>query len=113
MRKHWMALLGLMLAVGSLAAIPASASADESCASGHVCVWTETFFQGAKGESLCTGGVHGLAGLKKSGKNRCANKAVWFQQNGTKVACLNPNENNAAFAFLPNELFVGTEGSRC
>jgi len=113
MRQHWITAIGLTLALLSLAALPADAAADETCASGHVCVWVENHFKGAKGESLCTGGVHPLAGLKESGKNRCANKAVWFRNEGVATSCLNPNENNAGFPFLINELWVGAEGSRC
>lgn len=111
MRK-WIIGAGLALAL-SLLPGASVASADETCASGHACVWPEKFFQGAKGESLCTGGAHGLAGLKNSGKNRCANKAVWFRQNGTSFGCLNPNENAASFVFAINEIWVGAEGSRC
>ena len=86
---------------------------DETCSSGHVCVWPQTFYQGTKGESLCTGGAHPLGGTKSSGKNRCANKAVWYRQNGTALDCDNPGQDSAAFGFAINELWIGAEGSRC
>ncbi len=117
MRQKWITALGFAVAfslVGSsMAAAGASTHAqgavgiaplgevsplDETCVSGHACVWTEKFFQGAKGESLCTGGVHTLAGFKKSGKNRCANKAVILRQSGTRVGCMEPGENAASLS---------------
>ena len=112
MLKGLIAVLGLTLAIALLPGASA-ASADESCASGHACVWVDFHFLGAKGESLCTGGAHPLAGQKESGKNRCANKAVWFRQNGTAISCLNPGGNDELFTFSINELWVGAEGSRC
>jgi len=112
MRKNWIIAVGLAAALSLLPGASA-ASADESCASGHACVWTEFHYLGAKGESLCTGGAHGLAGNKESGKNRCANKAVWFRSSGTAIACLNPGGNDELFTFPINEIWVGAEGSRC
>jgi hypothetical protein len=90
--------------------VPA-ASADESCASGHACVWSFWHFQEAKGESLCTGGAHVLSGLKRSIKNRCANKAVWIRDNGVANGCVNPGVNFTTVEF--HEIWVGAEGSRC
>jgi hypothetical protein len=134
MKKSWIAAVGIVLALGVLAGAsaaaaegpssgapePASAAPtgevtplDATCNSGHVCVWTGTFWTGTKGESLCTGGAHPLAGSKQSGKNRCANKAVWYRINGTAFYCANPSEDNATFAFPINELWIGAEGSRC
>jgi hypothetical protein len=85
---------------------------DASCNSGNVCVWTETGYNGAKGESLCTGGPHPLAGWKYSVKNRCANKASWLRINGVSNMCINPGgESSGTFQF--NELWIGAEGSRC
>jgi hypothetical protein len=129
MRQNWIAAVGVALALGLLAGAsaafaeegpsPEAAPAgevgllDASCNSGHVCVWPETFYSGAKGESLCTGGAHPLAGTKASGKNRCANKAVWYRQNGTALVCGNPGVDTPAFGFAINELWIGAEGSRC
>jgi hypothetical protein len=132
MRRNWIAAMGLVLACSLLLgasavaegpsetpeaapAAPASEAAllDATCSSGHVCVWPETFYQGGKGESLCTGGAHPLGGSKQSGKNRCANKAVWYRQNGTALVCGNPGVDTPAFGFGINELWIGAEGSRC
>lgn len=85
---------------------------DETCNSGNVCVWTSNLFQGAKGESLCTGGAHVLAGDKFSAKNRCANKASFLRENGAPSNCLNPGQNGSNL-FNFNEVFIGAEGSRC
>jgi hypothetical protein len=133
MRRSWIALIVLASAFCLIAGVavaaadevppaseavpPASeegvlAPLDESCNSGHVCVWTEKSYQGAKGESLCTGGVHTLAGMKFSAKNRCANKASWLRRNGEVTACLNPGDN-VPIPFEFNELWIGAEGSRC
>ena len=90
----------------------ASALLDESCANGHVCVWPETYFKGAKGESLCTGGPHPLAGVKLSAKDRCANKAVWLRKDGIAKGCVNAG-GQAELAFAFNELWIGAEGSHC
>lgn len=114
MRRSWVTAAILAAAAACCLAVwAASASADSSCSSGHACVWPSKFFVGAKGESLCTGGAHGLAGSKESGKNSCANKAVWFRQNGTAFACLNPGGEAGSFTFPINEIWVGAEGSRC
>ena len=87
--------------------------AEESCAAGHVCVWTEYNYQGARGESLCTTGAHPLGGFKVSGKNRCANKAVTFYAFGNAKGCQNPGDSSGHFPEAIEELRVGTEGSRC
>jgi hypothetical protein len=132
MRKSWIAAVGLVLALGLVTGASAAAEGssgspeaaptapsgevtplDSTCNSGHVCVWPETFYSGAKGESLCTGGAHPLAATKASGKNRCANKAVWYRQNGTALVCGNPGVDTPAFGFAINELWIGAEGSRC
>jgi hypothetical protein len=86
---------------------------DETCNNGYVCVWTMFHYQGAKGESLCTGGPHPLAGFKGSAKNRCANKAAWLRVNGIAAHCVNPANNFPESSFGFNELWIGAEGSRC
>ena len=112
MNQKWILAAVAALVVGAFAVIPGTASADETCSSGHVCVWTEQSFQGAKGESLCTGGAHVLGGTKFSAKNRCANKASWLRMNGNTWNCLNPGENGSNL-FNFNEVWIGAEGSRC
>jgi len=85
---------------------------DESCNSGHACAWTFVHFGGVKGESLCTGGPHPLAGLKYSAKNRCANKKIFLRLQGTTVqTCANPGGDRTTTEF--DEIYVGAEGSRC
>jgi hypothetical protein len=129
MHRKWLTIVFAALAIGAFAAVTGTASAeetapgtppaeevsplDETCNSGHVCVWTEFRYQGAKGESLCTGGVHTLAGFKGSAKNRCANKAVWLRENGSTHYCVNPAQNLPEDFVGFNELFIGAEGSRC
>jgi hypothetical protein len=117
-----------LLAVGATAAIGAAPPASEatppasegghvellsgSCSSGHVCVWTEPSYKGAKGESLCTGGAHSLSGFKLSVVNSCGNKAAWLRVNGVANECINAGfeyEITAKF----NELWIGAEGSHC
>ncbi|HEU5105258.1 MAG TPA: hypothetical protein VFU11_05410 [Solirubrobacterales bacterium] len=105
------AIVATLAATYSLAVWTPSASADESCNSGHACVWSFWHFQEAKGESLCTGGAHPLNGLKRSIKNRCANKAVWIRDNGVANGCVNPGVNFTTVEF--HEIWVGAEGSRC
>lgn len=85
---------------------------DASCNNGHVCVWNWFGFQGAKGESLCTGGPHYLVGTKYSAKNRCANKASWLRLYATAtMGCLNPGGQTEGTEF--KELWIGKEGSHC
>jgi hypothetical protein len=85
---------------------------DESCSSGHACAWTFVHFWEVKGESLCTGGPHPLGGLKYSAKNRCANKKIFLRLQGTTVQiCANPGGDRTTTEF--DEIYVGTEGSRC
>jgi hypothetical protein len=91
-------------------AAPATAL-DETCNPGLVCVWTNIYYSGVKGTSLCTGGAHTLAGWKFSAKNRCANKASWLRINGNAVECLDPGVSRGVAEF--NELWIGAEGSRC
>jgi hypothetical protein len=94
-----------------IAAIP-STSAATTCSGGHVCVWVYGGFLGPKGESLCTGGLHELAGEKLSAINACANKASWLRRGGFNVYCLNPSqyqENTPSF----DQVWIGAEGSRC
>jgi hypothetical protein len=117
--------LALMLSLFSGASIAMAAGPDlaaplgevhpftSNCASGHACVFTGTFYTGAKGESLCTGGAHPLEGGKHSGQVACANKAVWFRQSGTTSNCGNPGAEIPSFVFNVNEIWVGAEGSRC
>ncbi len=112
MSRKWLAAALGALMIGAFAAMPLTASADESCNSGHVCVWTKNTYQGVKGESLCTGGPHPLAGQKFSAKNRCANKAAWLRNDGIAGACVNPG-NNIDLVFSFDELWIGAEGSRC
>ncbi len=112
MRRISIAVAILAAACCLLAAwVAVPATADESCNSGHVCVWNGFWFTGVKGESLCTGGAHPLAGWKYSAKNRCANKASWLRRNGTAYYCVNPGNNLNVAEF--NELWIGAEGSRC
>ncbi len=130
MRSKLTAALLLSLAVGLLATgSPAVASVSSGsllaaplseirplvapCSNGHVCVWPHVEFKGTVGESLCTGGAHVLAARKESGRNECANKAVWFRNNGFANKCLNPGEQTAAFPVSIEEIWVGAEGSRC
>jgi hypothetical protein len=133
MRRNWVLTASLVLAISLFAgssaiadelspsgeeAAPAAPTGeasplDATCNSGHVCVWPESFYVGTKGESLCTGGAHPLAGSKKSGKNRCANKAVWYRQNGVALDCDNAGEDSPSFGFSINELWIGAEGSHC
>src|ERR1700742_2753779 len=101
--RKWLALPGVIL-IGLFAivataasaeepveAAPSIALAEESCPEGNACAWTESNFQGPRGDSLCTGGTHGLNGYKYSLKNRCANKAAWLHYNGVStVGCVNP-----------------------
>jgi len=104
--------LSVLAAVCCLLVWVIPASADSNCNSGNVCVWVEYEYNGAKGESSCTGGAHPLAGWKYSAKNRCANKASWLRANGSAIQCVNPGNNNGAtLAF--NEVWIGAEGSRC
>jgi hypothetical protein len=125
MRRNWIK-LAILAAVGCLIVGVAGAGAEEAppageqgapallneaCNSGHACVWSFWHFQEAKGESLCTGGVHNLSGLKRSAKNRCANKAVWIRDNGVAHGCINPGLNMTTVEF--HEIWVGAEGSRC
>jgi len=100
----------LVVAVAAVVGVSA-ASASPTCNTGHVCAWTEPNFQGAKGESLCTGGKHPLGGFKWSSYNHCANKAVWIRIDGEAKACLEPSFVDTATRF--NELWVGVEGSHC
>jgi hypothetical protein len=129
MNPKWLAMAAAVLVISAVAAFPAGAAAeeaspeapameevapfDETCNSGHVCVWVEFNYQGAKGESLCTGGVHTLTGIKGSAKNRCANKASWLRLNGFTVGCVNPANNFPVASSGFNELWIGAEGSRC
>src|SRR6478752_3675747 len=116
MGKKWVVTLGLILALGLLAGTATEAGAGQfGCNAGHACVWPSRFFSGTIGESLCTGGAHGLANFKESGVNECtgSNKAVWFRQNGTSIQCLNAGETSAGFTFPINELWVGAENSHC
>ena len=129
MRHRRYLVLGFVLAIGLLAGAsiaaaegptpgseePPAGTAEPfvACGSGHVCVWPSPFYVGTVGESLCTGGAHGLAATKTSGKDACANKAVWYRQNGTALACGNPNQETPNFGFAINELWIGAEGSRC
>lgn len=116
MRKRWIVGLALVLALGLLAGASTEAGAGQfGCNTGHACVWPQRFFTGTIGESLCTGGAHGLAGTKESGVNECvgSNKAVWFRSNGTAIKCLNAGETAASFTFPINELWVGAENSHC
>lgn len=86
---------------------------DETCNSGHVCVWSLTNYREFKREDLCTGGLHTLAGPQyESAKNRCANKAVNLRHNGNFVACMNPGGNRPEPGGI-NEEWVFEEGSRC
>ncbi len=111
MRKNW--IIAACAALG-LCLIPATASADSSCSSGHVCVWTELGWNGAKGETKCSeSGLHKFAGIKHSGKNECANRAVWFRKaNGEKVFCAEPGQWFAQFNEV-EQVWVGEEGARC
>jgi hypothetical protein len=87
--------------------------ADNFCPAGYVCVWPNPGAGGTRGDSLCTGGIHPLAGLKGSGRNSCANKAVWFRYNGVTTQCLNPGYYSDYFPGPVNELWIGADGSRC
>jgi hypothetical protein len=123
--RKWLALPGVIL-IGLFAivataasaeepveAAPSIALAEESCPDGNVCAWPETGFQGPRGDSLCTGGTHGLNGQKLSVKNRCANKKAVLHWNGVSiVGCLNPGEQSASTLDF-NEIEIGVEGSRC
>lgn len=112
MGKIWIIAAGVVVAL-SLISGASVASASARCPSGHVCVWVEVVFQGAEGDSLCTGGLHGFGGNKSSGENECANKAVWFRKNGVTTQCLNPGHSSSVFPGEVNEMWVGAEGSRC
>lgn len=86
--------------------------AEEGCTSGHVCVWPKENYQGTRGESLCTGGPHPLAGIKESAKNRCLNKASWLRLDGFALECMNAGDSFPGTLEF-NELWIGAEGSHC
>lgn len=118
-RARVLGVLIAVLAISAFVAAPGVASAEEvpppsneSCESGHVCVWLGFNFQGERESMLCTGGKHivGLA-LGRSAKNRCANKAAWLREEGVAHACLNPGTNFGEREFT--EVWIGAEGSHC
>jgi hypothetical protein len=111
MRRNLMIAALLALTVALLPGASA-ASADTTCNPGDVCAWSWWNFTEAKGESLCTGGVHYMAELKRSVKNRCANKAVWLRKHETNPeGCLEPGQQDPNTEFT--DIWIGVEGSRC
>jgi len=141
MRHSWIAVIALALMLGLVGGATAGAegppptgeeeaapaapapSGEEAttlslgeCSSGYACVWPQTFYGGAVGKSLCTGGLHTFGGnLKLSGANMCtgSNKAVWFRNSGTTIQCLNAGGSSGSFWASVNELWVGAENSHC
>jgi Peptidase inhibitor family I36 len=111
MRKPLIVVVALAIAVSIGLFAAGSAAADETCPSGNVCVWPQRNFQGTRGLSLCTGGVHPLAGYKESVKNRCANKSAILRKDGVWTWCIGPAEN----ANVPpiNEVVILAEGAHC
>jgi hypothetical protein len=111
-RRNWIALaiLVILAAACCMAVRAVPATADETC--GSICVWTETGFKGAKGQTECSAtGAHPLSGFKYSAKNHCATRAVWLRFNGSAVECLEWNTQDSAITF--NELWVGAFESHC
>jgi hypothetical protein len=114
LKRHWIAaaILVALTAACCLTVWVAPAAADSTCATGNVCAWTQTNFEGVRGNTNCGAqGAHPLGGFKYSAKNHCAARAVWLRFNGGAVECLEPNQQDGAITF--NELWVGAELSHC
>ena len=115
MKSKIVGLLIAVVAVTGCIVIPGLATADESCNSGHVCAWENSFYGAGKTEVLCTFGQHGV-GTRFSAKNRCANKAAklfWFEgETFNEKACMNPGGNRPEPGRF-NSVDVLTEGSHC
>jgi hypothetical protein len=111
-----MAVVGIGLLPTMAAAKPASpakeATASVNCGSGVVCVFTNTFFNGAEGQTACGAeGAHPLAGWKESAINHCANRPVWTRVNGSANACMPAGGQIEHFGF--NEIWIGAIGGHC
>jgi Peptidase inhibitor family I36 len=82
---------------------------DESCPSGSICVWTQTNYQGARGQTACSAtGFHPLGGWKYSVKNRCANKGAGLMRDGQVYGCVPPGgQNPSPIAFNGVQVYAG------
>jgi len=97
-----------VLALGAIA-VPGVATADESCPSGSICVWTQTNYQGVRGQTACSAtGFHPLAGWKYSVKNRCASKGNGLMRDGQPYGCVPPGgQNPSPTPFNGIQVFTG------
>jgi hypothetical protein len=121
MRKIWIGAVAVLastaLAVGAAGAAgkahPAGeATASANCGGGLVCVFTEGYFFGAEGQTVCGAeGAHPFGGWKHSVLNHCANRPVWVRINGSAKACMPAGGQIENFEF--NEIWVGALGGHC
>ena len=95
-----------------------AAQADSSCASGYVCVWSDTNF--SQGKRVFGAGDAGRTiwfdNTKLSTKNRFTNRAVAYVGSGIwagRQVCVNPGWNAAFPYFSADAMYIGGQGSRC
>jgi hypothetical protein len=85
MRRKWIAVMGLVLALGAVsvgtaasaedpAAAPEAALAPLPCIANYVCVYTSTNFEGDVGYIQCSSFGTGLSRVHRSARNRCGGK---------------------------------------
>lgn len=115
MRRSWIVAVAVLACTGCLVA-GAAGGADKAqaahCTTGYVCVYTNIFFSGAEGLTVCgAAGAHPLAGWKESVMNHCANRAVWTRVNGNANACMPAGGQIEHYGF--NEIWIGALGSHC
>ncbi len=74
--------------------------AEESCASGTICVWPQAGYQGTRGSTACSAvGHHPLGGTKHSVKNRCGSQGVGLLRAGEAVTCIGAGGNGENVQF--------------
>jgi hypothetical protein len=106
----------LLLLCGSCLAIlsavgPQGALAND-CTKGDACGYTGTGYLGPENKTSCGAyGAHRFVGWKKSGKNHCANRAIWLRATRVAKLCLNPGREVEATGF--NEIWIGARNSHC
>lgn len=105
----------LALAMVAIGVVAPTTLADESCATGNVCAWSSTGFQGTKTPVTCTGGFHSVS-TSWSAKNRCPNKAAelyYFEGEVIRLkVCMNPGGDRPEPGRF-NRINILAEGSRC
>jgi hypothetical protein len=91
---------------------PPTAPPPANCPSGVVCVFTEGYFMGAEGHTVCSAeGAHPFGGWKFSILNHCTSRPVWVRIGGEAKACVPSGGQIENFKF--NEIWVGASGGHC